>query len=75
MSKNEAVDKLNDLLASMLTELKQAQEIVRQFPGPVKDRAEAYWLPHIKDALKNPRAIGCCMTDTIRDLEESENAL
>ena len=46
----EACEELDNLREQMFEALEQATAIVNQFPG-ARDRAEAYWIAHIKSAL------------------------
>lgn len=62
-------DDLEDVQASMLELLDEAQGLVREAGGMVRRRAEAYWLPNIRRLVEGA-AYETSMATTVEELRE-----
>ncbi len=74
---NEDIDRageLETLRLEILAVTKKARAILRKAPKPVRDRAEAYWLPQLAE-IAGPRIpyAGANMNDTIAELDGEED--
>jgi len=72
MGKLEAIARLEEIKEEMQALLLEASHLVRQYAGErsISDRAHAYWVPHIEQALETT-GYDTDMTGTIKEMEES----
>lgn len=76
--RQEIIDELREIQMQMLECLEQAKTLIKQSGQEMTlQRAEAYWLAHIRIALTNDHGyLGnsmCSMEDTIAEIENAMN--
>jgi len=66
----DCVDALMEIKSKILELIGESREIVRGVGGVIGERAEAYWISHIEDAIESEFSMGS-MEDTIQEIKES----